>query len=162
MKKMNEFWLSCVQRLEQDLPPQQISAWIKPLEPLGFDQDQSVLRMSAPNRFKLDWVRKNFSHRIQEIATEWFGAPVELQLELAQSTAAPQPLITAQGIQQARIQAQSATGDIPAIPTVFSPEQAIPATTVAASSAVGGGITINHVLIRILVLITLSRVKPIN
>lgn len=139
MKKMNEFWLSCVQRLEQDLPPQQISAWIKPLEPLGFDQDQSVLRMSAPNRFKLDWVRKNFSHRIQEIATEWFGAPVELQLELAQSTAAPQPLMTAQGIQQARIQAQSATGDIPAIPTVFSPEQAIPATTVAASSAVGGG-----------------------
>lgn len=136
MKKMNEFWLSCVQRLEQDLPPQQISAWIKPLEPLGFDQEQSVLRMSAPNRFKLDWVRKNFSHRIQEIASEWFGAPVELQLELSQATASPQPLMTAQGLQQARVQAQNSQMDDQGIPTVYNPDAdtGIPATTVAAST----------------------------
>lgn len=124
MKKMNEFWLSCVQRLEQDLPPQQMSAWIKPLEPLQFDDDSSVLRVSAPNRFKLDWVRKNFSHRIQEIAAEWFGRPVELQLELAESTAVPQPLMTAQGLQQARQQA--ATSDEPAIPAVFTPTDSAP------------------------------------
>lgn len=138
MKKMNEFWLSCVQRLEQDLPPQQISAWIKPLEPLGFDQEQSVLRMSAPNRFKLDWVRKNFSHRIQEIASEWFGAPVELQLELSQATASPQPLMTAQGLQQARLQAQNSQMDDQGIPTVYNPDAdtGIPATTVAASTPV--------------------------
>jgi len=136
VKKMNEFWLSCVQRLEQDLPPQQISAWIKPLEPLGFDQEQSVLRMSAPNRFKLDWVRKNFSHRIQEIASEWFGAPVELQLELSQATASPQPLMTAQGLQQARLQAQNNQMDDQGIPTVYNPDAdtGIPATTVAAST----------------------------
>ncbi|HCT9233405.1 TPA: hypothetical protein OUC02_005021, partial [Escherichia coli] len=30
---MNEFWQSCVQKLEQELPPQQISAWIRPLVP---------------------------------------------------------------------------------------------------------------------------------
>ena len=117
MKKMNEFWLSCVQRLEQDLPPQQISAWIKPLEPIEFEEETAVLRLSAPNRFKLDWVRKNFSHRIQDIASEWFGRPIELQLELAESTATPQPMVTAQGLQQARQQAHEA--DQEAIPSVY-------------------------------------------
>ena len=130
MKKMNEFWHSCVQRLEQDLPPQQISAWIRPLELIEFEEDTAVLRVSAPNRFKLDWVRKNFSHRIQDIATEWFGRPIELQLELAQSTAVPQPMVTAQGLQQARQQAHaSALDNQDAIPTVYS------TSSVAASGA---------------------------
>ena len=127
MKKMNEFWLSCVQRLEQDLPPQQISAWIKPLELIEFQEDTATLRVSAPNRFKLDWVRKNFSHRIQDIATEWFGRPVLLQLELAQSTAAPQPMMTAQGLQQARQQAHSVElTQQDAIPSIYT---APPVTT---------------------------------
>lgn len=121
MKKMNDFWLSCVQRLEQDLPPQQISAWIKPLEPIEFEEDTAVLRMSAPNRFKLDWVRKNFSHRIQDIASEWFGRPIQLQLELAQSTATPQPMMTAQGLQQARQQEHNTDLEQQdAIPTVYT------------------------------------------
>ncbi|KAG1245094.1 hypothetical protein G6F65_021428 [Rhizopus arrhizus] len=54
---MKEFWQTCVSRLEQELPPQQISAWIRPLVPLAYDETQAVLRVAAPNRFKLDWVR---------------------------------------------------------------------------------------------------------
>ncbi|MBF6617210.1 chromosomal replication initiator protein DnaA [Pollutimonas thiosulfatoxidans] len=84
---MKEFWQTCVQRLEQDLPPQQISAWIRPLVPLAFDEAQAVLRVSAPNRFKLDWVRKNFSHQIEVLATEWFERPVQVAFELASGTA---------------------------------------------------------------------------
>lgn len=80
---MKEFWQTCVQRLEQDLPPQQISAWIRPLVPLAFDEEQAVLRVSAPNRFKLDWVRKNFSHQIESLATEWYQRPVQVAFELA-------------------------------------------------------------------------------
>lgn len=135
MKKMNDFWLSCVQRLEQDLPPQQISAWIKPLEPIEFEEDTAVLRMSAPNRFKLDWVRKNFSHRIQDIASEWFGRPIELQLELAQSTAAPQPMMTAQGLQQARQHEHSVEPDQQnAIPTIYTTPSPVTTPSHAAPS----------------------------
>lgn len=132
LKKMNEFWLSCVQRLEQDLPPQLISAWIKPLEPIQFDEERSVLRMSAPNRFKLDWVRRNFSHRIQEIATEWFGCAVELELELAKSTATPQPIMTAQSLQQARVDASSTTDS--AIPSVYVSAPVTPTSSVGGLS----------------------------
>ncbi|HLV27706.1 MAG TPA: chromosomal replication initiator protein DnaA [Burkholderiaceae bacterium] len=84
---MNEFWQTCVQKLEQDLPPQQISAWIRPLVPLAFDEDQGVLRVSAPNRFKLDWVRKNFSHQIEALASDWFSRPVQVAFELPSSSA---------------------------------------------------------------------------
>ena len=86
---MNDFWQSCVHRLEQELPPQQISAWIRPLVPLAFDEAGAVLRLSAPNRFKLDWVRKNFSHQIETLASEWFKRPVVLQLELSAASAEP-------------------------------------------------------------------------
>ncbi len=83
MVNMKDFWQTCVQRLEQDFPPQQISAWIRPLVPLAFDEEQAVLRVSAPNRFKLDWVRKNFSSQIETLATEWFDRPVQVAFELA-------------------------------------------------------------------------------
>ena len=59
---MNEFWQSCVNRLEQEVPPQQMNAWIRPLVPLAYDESSSKLRVCAPNRFKLDWVRKNFGY----------------------------------------------------------------------------------------------------
>ena len=88
MVDMKEFWQTCVQRLEQDLPPQQISAWIRPLVPLAFDETQAVLRVSAPNRFKLDWVRKNFSHQIETLASEWYERPVQVAFELAAASAA--------------------------------------------------------------------------
>jgi chromosomal replication initiation ATPase DnaA len=74
---MNEFWQSCIAHLEQEFPPQQISAWIRPLVPLAFDETGSQLRLAAPNRFKLDWVRKNFSHQIETFATTWFKRPTQ-------------------------------------------------------------------------------------
>ena len=78
---MNEFWQTCVQKLEQDLPPQQISAWIRPLVPLAYDEDRAVLRVAAPNRFKLDWVRKNFVQQIETLASEWYERPVQVSFE---------------------------------------------------------------------------------
>jgi chromosomal replication initiator protein len=96
---MNEFWQSCIAHLEQEFPPQQISAWIRPLVPLAFDETGSQLRIAAPNRFKLDWVRKNFSHQIESFATTWFKKPVYLQLELSatatERTKAPAPQLSA-------------------------------------------------------------------
>ncbi|MGB3430531.1 DnaA N-terminal domain-containing protein, partial [Achromobacter sp.] len=86
---MKEFWQTCVSRLEQELPPQQISAWIRPLVPLAYDETQAVLRVAAPNRFKLDWVRKNFSHQIEALAAEWFERPVQVLFELPSQGAAP-------------------------------------------------------------------------
>jgi chromosomal replication initiator protein len=92
---MNEFWQSCVSHLEQDFPPQQISAWIRPLVPLAFDETKAQLRVSAPNRFKLDWVKKNFAQQIEAFASKWFDQPVQVLFELPASTAdrSKQPMV---------------------------------------------------------------------
>lgn len=111
---MKEFWQTCVSRLEQDLPPQQISAWIRPLVPLAFDEAQAVLRVVAPNRFKLDWVRKNFSHQIEVLAAEWFGRPVQVVFELPAHAASARLPIAPRATPTAASIVQSVIGSVAA------------------------------------------------
>ena len=85
---MEEFWQSCLSQLEQELPPQQVNAWIRPLIPVGYDASEGSLRVTAPNRFKLDWVKRNFSTRLEELAQAWFGQKTSLTFELAASITA--------------------------------------------------------------------------
>lgn len=77
---MEEFWQTCSTRLEQELTPQQFSAWIKPLAPLDFEDGR--LRIVAPNRFKLDWVKTQFADRITSIAIDFWQGPVDVQFVL--------------------------------------------------------------------------------
>lgn len=82
---MDEFWQSCLSQLERELPPQQFSAWIRPIAPLSFDVEHGVLRLALPNRFKLDWVKRNFTDRLEQLASDWNKKPVQVALELAQT-----------------------------------------------------------------------------
>jgi chromosomal replication initiator protein len=77
---MEEFWQTCAKRLQQELTPQQYSAWIKPLAPLDYEEGR--LRIAAPNRFKLDWVKTQFAARITTIAAEFWQSPVDVQFVL--------------------------------------------------------------------------------
>ena len=92
---MEEFWQSCATQLQQELTPQQFSAWIKPLAPLDFEEGR--LRIAAPNRFKLDWVKTQFADRITSIAAEFWQGPVDVQFVLdprnniVKKPMAPQP-----------------------------------------------------------------------
>ncbi|BBB64254.1 chromosomal replication initiator protein DnaA [Undibacterium sp. YM2] len=77
---MENFWQACSSQLEQELPPQQYSAWIKPLVPLDFENGK--LRIAAPNRFKLDWVKAQFAGRITDLANQFWDEDVEVQFVL--------------------------------------------------------------------------------
>ena len=135
---MKEFWQTCVSRLEQELPPQQISAWIRPLVPLAYDETQAVLRVAAPNRFKLDWVRKNFSHQIEALAAEWFERPVQVLFELPTQGATPRmPVapVRAAPAAPAYPSAASPSGGAPPPMAPVTPAPAAPATTAAAQAA---------------------------
>ena len=137
---MKEFWQTCVSRLEQELPPQQISAWIRPLVPLAYDETQAVLRVAAPNRFKLDWVRKNFSHQIEALAAEWFERPVQVLFELpSQGTAPRMPVAPVRAAQPAQTYPSggSPSGGAPPPGPAAAPAQPAPApATTAAAQAV--------------------------
>ena len=77
---MENFWQACSTKLEQELTPQQYSAWIKPLIALDFEDGR--LRIAAPNRFKLDWVKTQFASRITSIASEYWEMQVDVQFVL--------------------------------------------------------------------------------
>ncbi|CAB3825591.1 chromosomal replication initiator protein DnaA [Achromobacter anxifer] len=135
---MKEFWQTCVSRLEQELPPQQISAWIRPLVPLAYDETQAVLRVAAPNRFKLDWVRKNFSHQIEALAAEWFERPVQVLFELPTQGATPRmPVapVRAAPVAPAHPSAAIPSGGAPPPMAPIAPAAPAPATTAAAQAA---------------------------
>ncbi len=87
---MNNFWQTCSNQLEQELTPQQFSAWIKPLTPLDFEDGR--LRIAAPNRFKLDWVKTQFASRITALAAQYWEEAIEVQFVLdPRLTAAKKP-----------------------------------------------------------------------
>ncbi|HEY5800489.1 MAG TPA: chromosomal replication initiator protein DnaA [Burkholderiaceae bacterium] len=77
---MEKFWQTCSAQLELELTPQQYSAWIKPLAPLDYEEGR--LRIAAPNRFKLDWVKTQFASRITALAAKYFEEPVDVQFVL--------------------------------------------------------------------------------
>ncbi|MBT2970171.1 MAG: chromosomal replication initiator protein DnaA [Candidatus Thiodiazotropha sp. (ex Ctena orbiculata)] len=56
-------WQRCTEHLEQVLSPQQLNTWIRPLHIV---EDQDNLKLLAPNRFVLDWVRNHYLETIQD------------------------------------------------------------------------------------------------
>jgi chromosomal replication initiator protein len=80
---LESFWLDCVNRFKQDLPPQQFNTWIKPLR---FDSEGGTPRLIAPNRFILQWVKDKFLSRIEEMAESYFSEPLNITLVLADAT----------------------------------------------------------------------------
>jgi chromosomal replication initiator protein len=78
---MNSFWRSCLSHFEQQLPPQQFKTWIKPLK---FQAADSIVTLTAPNRFVLQWISDRFLAEIQRLAAERFGAAITVRLVLAE------------------------------------------------------------------------------
>ena len=110
---MDEFWQSCLSQLERELPPQQFSAWIRPIAPLSFDVEHGVLRLALPNRFKLDWVKRNFTDRLEQLASDWNKKPVQVALELAQtdSTVSNDQPATAPSTQSSGVKSNAAPSE---------------------------------------------------
>lgn len=59
-----EFWEQCISILERELSEQQFNTWILPLHA---ELNDNQLTLLAPNRFVMDWVKKNFFQRICEL-----------------------------------------------------------------------------------------------
>lgn len=88
------FWQSCLNQFEKELPAQQFNTWIRPL---SLDSDvtpSGELKLVAPNRFVLQWVKERFLARIEAMGLEFFSSPIHVSLSLAANEpppAAPAP-----------------------------------------------------------------------
>jgi chromosomal replication initiator protein len=74
-------WQACVEQLAQELPEQQFNTWIRPLS-ARVAPDYSRVTLYVVNRFKLDWVRAQYSARIAATLERIYGQPVQLELAL--------------------------------------------------------------------------------
>jgi chromosomal replication initiator protein len=77
-------WKKCLDQLEGELSSQQFNTWLRPLRAV---QDAGQLRLYAPNRFVLDWVRDRFLGRIEALAKQEAGKVLPVLLEVGSPTA---------------------------------------------------------------------------
>ena len=60
---MSSTWNYCLNRLEGEIPDQQFNTWIRPRQ--AVEEDSSVLKLLAPNRFVLEWVKEHYLSKIE-------------------------------------------------------------------------------------------------
>ena len=75
-----EHWDLCLQRLQGEFSASQFNTWIRPLQAEMLPGGE--LRLSAPNRFVLDWVSNKYQTRIQELLSEFAGDDLAPPLQL--------------------------------------------------------------------------------
>ena len=80
---MNDLWQACASHLESELPAQMYRTWIKPLVFLGYDEGEHTLKLGAPNRMKLDWVRTQYGDRIATLAAQLIGPETRVSFEVS-------------------------------------------------------------------------------
>jgi chromosomal replication initiator protein len=76
-----QLWRSCLEQLAQELPEQQFNTWLKPLN-VRVSDDLTEVTIWVANRFKLDWIRTQYSQKIQQILQKLCGQDVRLELAL--------------------------------------------------------------------------------
>ncbi|MBK8164052.1 MAG: chromosomal replication initiator protein DnaA [Gammaproteobacteria bacterium] len=83
----NSLWKKCLDHLENELTAQQFNTWIRPLQAI---ENDTCLRLLAPNQFVLDWVNERFIDQISEITAQLrAGTSMQVSLEVGSHRARP-------------------------------------------------------------------------
>ncbi|MGB1340500.1 MAG: DnaA N-terminal domain-containing protein, partial [Cycloclasticus pugetii] len=85
---MSSLWKQCLQRLEEEIPPQQINTWVRPLQA---QTNNDELLLFAPNKFVLDWVSDNYIENITNIINKLTENKIKLHLKIGSSKVQPSP-----------------------------------------------------------------------
>jgi chromosomal replication initiator protein len=86
------FWQSCLESFQRELTSQQFNTWIRPLR---LEQADGSLRLVAPNRFVLQWVKERYAGRIEELAAGTGGQPLRLVFAVADAAERPSAAVSA-------------------------------------------------------------------
>lgn len=84
---MSSIWDNCLTKLENEIAGSDFSTWIRPLQAVA---SESQLKLLAPNRFVLDWVKQHYFAKIEESVREFSNGALELSLEIG-SKKSPAP-----------------------------------------------------------------------
>jgi len=76
---MNSIWDNCLTKLENEIAGSDFSTWIRPLQAIESDVQ---IKLLAPNRFVLDWVKQHYFAKIEESVHEFSNGTLDLNLEI--------------------------------------------------------------------------------
>ena len=80
-------WQKCLGFLQEEYPAQQFNTWLRPLQA---EMSETALVLFAPNRFVVDWVKKHFYARIQELVSQISVDTIQdVIIEIGSKVAAP-------------------------------------------------------------------------
>ncbi|MGB4765371.1 MAG: chromosomal replication initiator protein DnaA [Rugosibacter sp.] len=79
---MRDFWATCLNWFEQELPTQQFNTWIKGLRLEVSGAESKKFHLIAPNRFILQWVRERYLAQIETLGNEFFSCPISVELSV--------------------------------------------------------------------------------
>jgi chromosomal replication initiator protein len=73
------FWSTFVLSMEKEMPSSQFRTWIKPLAPIGLDVAGNIFIIAVPNQFKLDWIKNQFTNKINDLSKNFFPAGTQIK-----------------------------------------------------------------------------------
>ena len=76
---MSSIWDNCLTKLENEIAGVDFSTWIRPLQAIESD---GQIKLLAPNRFVLDWVKQHYLAKIEESIHEFSNGTLDLNLEI--------------------------------------------------------------------------------
>ena len=76
---MSSIWNNCLSKLENEISGSDFSTWIRPLQAIESD---GQIKLLAPNRFVLDWVKEHYFAKIEETIHEFSNGTLNLSLEI--------------------------------------------------------------------------------
>ena len=103
---MDAAWPRCLERLEAELPADEVHTWLRPLQA---EAHSDGLTLYAPNEFVVDRVRQHYLARIRELIAHFAGQPANVGLAVGSvgrvtpaaparvATPAPAPVAPFQG-----------------------------------------------------------------
>jgi len=114
---IDDLWSKCLNILQEEFPSQQFNTWLRPLQATVKNQHLILL---APNRFVIDWVKKNFLARIQELVTHYFpDSAIQVFLEVGSKAPLNQYVPAQAPVENTKLQeATLATSEITGAPMI--------------------------------------------
>ena len=86
-----DIWAKCLERLKEELPTQEFSMWIRPLQ---CDQSENEIILYAQNHFILDWVRDKYRNTFASLLEEFSeNDPPQLKLNVQSKRSTVKPTI---------------------------------------------------------------------
>jgi len=96
---MNSIWDNCLAKLENEISSSDFSTWIRPLQAVESD---GQIKLLAPNRFVLDWVKQHYLQKLTTAITEFSNGGLTLSLEIG-SRKSSAPVLTSTATKSAGV-----------------------------------------------------------